>query len=168
MYLFRLFADSAYSSANTMSNNVYSNGSMNMDEKMESLDQILNTDGRSNGMSVSNTLINPIDKLYSMQSSYFNAEWNEWKGTGCAHESEIVLCRFYQGEIFFDEMHYGSYDVAKNWGNHNILEKWHITLKQQHIRTYLVMKQIGFILRNTQFVWSNMFIVLRIERPICL
>lgn len=75
MYVFRSIADSAYSSANTMSNNVYSNGSMNMDEKMESLDQILNTDGRSNGMSVSNTLINPIDKLYSMQSSYFSAEW---------------------------------------------------------------------------------------------
>ncbi|XP_045200231.2 LIM homeobox transcription factor 1-beta.1-like isoform X1 [Mercenaria mercenaria] len=67
-------SDSAYSSTNTMSNNVYSNGSMNMDEKMESIDQILNSDGRTNGMAVSNTLINPIDKLYSMQSSYFNAE----------------------------------------------------------------------------------------------
>ncbi|KAL4219219.1 hypothetical protein ACF0H5_021801 [Mactra antiquata] len=67
-------SDSAYSSTNTISNNVYSNGSLNMEDKMESIDQILSTDGRSNGMNVSNTLINPIDKLYSMQSSYFNAE----------------------------------------------------------------------------------------------
>jgi len=45
-----------------------------LDDKMDSIDQILAHDGRTNGMSVSNTLINPIDKLYSMQSSYFNAE----------------------------------------------------------------------------------------------
>ena len=75
-----MFVDSAYSSTNTISNNVYSNGSMNMDEKMESLDQILSSDGRTNGMSASNPLINPIDKLYSMQSSYFNAEWVSYGG----------------------------------------------------------------------------------------
>ncbi|WAR31563.1 LMX1A-like protein [Mya arenaria] len=63
-------SDSAYSSTNTGSH-AYSNGSM-LDDKMDSIDQLLGQDGRT--MSGSNTLINPIDKLYSMQSSYFNAE----------------------------------------------------------------------------------------------
>lgn len=55
-----------------MSNNVYSDSSTPMEDKMDSIDQIL-LDRPSNG-SVCGSVINPIDKLYSMQSSYFSAE----------------------------------------------------------------------------------------------
>ncbi|KAH3797084.1 LIM homeobox transcription factor 1-beta.1-like isoform X2 [Dreissena polymorpha] len=64
--------DSAYSSTNTVSRTTYSNGSV-LEDKMEALDQLL-ADGRTNGLSASSSLINPIDKLYSMQSSYFSAD----------------------------------------------------------------------------------------------
>jgi len=67
------FTDSAYSSTNTVSQNAYSNGSM-LEDKMDSIEQILGPDGRTNGHTSSSSLINPIDKLYSMQSSYFSAE----------------------------------------------------------------------------------------------
>ena len=61
-----------YSSSQAMSNNVYSDSSTPMEDKMDSIDQIL-LDRQPNG-TVCGTVINPIDKLYSMQSSYFSAE----------------------------------------------------------------------------------------------
>ena len=61
-----------YSSSQAVSNNVYSDSSTPMEDKMDSIDQIL-LDRPPNG-TVCSTVINPIDKLYSMQSSYFSAE----------------------------------------------------------------------------------------------
>ena len=68
------FSDSVFSGSQSMSNNVYSDGSVNLDEKMDSIDRILGQDRQTNGGSHCNNVINPIDKLYSMQSSYFSAE----------------------------------------------------------------------------------------------
>ena len=68
--------DSAYSSNRPLSNNMYSDTSVNMDDKMDSIDQILAQERHisHNGGTPCGNVINPIDKLYSMQSSYFNAE----------------------------------------------------------------------------------------------
>ena len=67
-----LFSDSVYSSNQALSNNVYSDSSTPLDDKMDTIDHIL-LERPSNG-TVCNTVINPIDKLYSMQSSYFSTE----------------------------------------------------------------------------------------------
>ncbi|KAK3605282.1 hypothetical protein CHS0354_001400 [Potamilus streckersoni] len=54
---------------------IYSDGSMSLDDKMEPMDQFLANDKSSNGNGVSNgSVINPIDKLYSMQNSYFSSD----------------------------------------------------------------------------------------------
>ena len=66
------FSDSVYSSNQPLSNNVYSDSSTPMEDKMDTIDHIL-LDRPPNG-TVCGSVINPIDKLYSMQSSYFSAE----------------------------------------------------------------------------------------------
>ncbi|KAL5011426.1 hypothetical protein ScPMuIL_009977 [Solemya velum] len=54
------------------SNGVYSEGPLSMEENM-SIDQMLLTESPHSSIT-SGSVINPIDKLYSMQNSYFNAD----------------------------------------------------------------------------------------------
>lgn len=51
---------------------LYSDGGL--DESMDNIDHVLMTESSSHNNLTPGPVINPIDKLYSMQNSYFNAE----------------------------------------------------------------------------------------------
>ena len=70
LYLF-IVTGSLFNSA--MGEGIYES-SRTMDGSLENIDEVLMTQTSQNNGSGHGTLVNPIDKLYSMQSSYFNAE----------------------------------------------------------------------------------------------
>ena len=58
-----------------MGDNVY-DGSMGVESGLDNIDDVImgQSGPGSHGNSPRGSLVNPIDKLYSMQNSYFNAE----------------------------------------------------------------------------------------------
>lgn len=58
-----------------MADNLYE-GSLGVESGLDNLDDVImsQSGSGSHGNSPRGSLVNPIDKLYSMQNSYFNAE----------------------------------------------------------------------------------------------
>ncbi len=60
--------------ASSMGETMY-DGGIGMEPNMDTLDDVMmGQNSQPNGTASQDTLVNPIDKLYSMQSSYFNTD----------------------------------------------------------------------------------------------